>query len=169
MISVNTRAARSLKISSAYVLLLCVGGWIFFFFLPQDTHALHNSVFPLRLWMFFQAQMQLPPSWGCCVWHLCPESLLGTGTQWGANTPTSPKCGGEIKGIHTTRTGRWAGHCMFASEPDLAPWGQESVCRAGSDTGTPLGPLLLAEHHVTHPVLLPAGPFWEVRPLLGVL
>lgn len=114
----------------------------FFSFLPQDARALHNSVFPLKLWMFLRAQMQLPPSWGCFLWHLCPESLLGSGTHWGANTRNVPKRGGEIKGIHTARTGRWAdaacGCCLFVTVPNSAPWGQESVCRTGTARETSL-------------------------------
>lgn len=122
MISVNTRAASSLKTSSAYALLLCVGGWMFF--LSPPRHALQNSVFPLRLRMFFQAQTQLPPSWGCFLWHLCPESFLGTGTRWGANTPALQNVLGKSRGF--TQPGQGGGQdtacgcCLFASVPDLA-------------------------------------------------
>ena len=115
MISVNTRTACSLKISSAHALPLCVGGCFFSFF-PQDTCALHNSVFPLKLWMFFQDQTQLLPSWGCFPWHLRPESSPGggrppanpTGTRRGADSPATsvPKRGANVKGIRVTRTRR---------------------------------------------------------------
>lgn len=131
MISVNTRAARSLKISSAYALLLCVGGWIFFSFLPQDAHALHNSVFPLRLWMFFQAQMQLAPSWGCFLWHLCPESCW---VQAHAGVPThqpGQNVVGKSRGF--TQPGQGGGQDAACGCCRCA-----SVCRAGSDTGTSL-------------------------------
>lgn len=66
--------------------------------------------------MFFQAQTQLPPSWGCFPWHLRPESLPGagrlpanpTGTRQGADSPAAsvPKRGANVNGICLTRTRR---------------------------------------------------------------
>lgn len=138
MIPVNTRAARSLKTSSAYALLLCVGGWIFFLSPPKTCTS--------KFWFFSEA-LDVFPSPKAAASQLglfsvasVSRELLGYRRALGCQHSQLTKCAGEIQGIHTARNSHSqdtaCGCCLFARVPDLAPQGQESVCRAGSDTET---------------------------------
>lgn len=134
--------------------------------------------------MFFQAQTQLPLSWGCSPWHLHPESLLGggcpladpTGVCQGANSPalSVPKCGVYVNGIRVTRP-RQGGRAL----PRGAACLLEGLSRSHGDMRVSAGLALLgregsvldwlsllAEHRVTRPVLLPQDLFGKSDPFL---